>query len=134
MAHRVRSRKNYHQWILDHRDEVLSMPNKDRTDWVMNKFKVELGLDMKRYNVYQLLYRNGLINHKNEIEIISTSTTDEVLGQSRTDDSNQDIDSNQELDAISLGPCDEEYLHQKIFELFGVYCPIEDEDPFGYGE
>ena len=131
MAHRVRSRKNYHQWILDHKDEILSMPNKDRTDWVMNKFKVELGLDMKRYNVYQLLYRNGLINHKNEIEIITTSTTDEILRQSR----NENIDSTQEeSDAISLGPCDEEYLHQKIFELFGVYCPIEDEDPFGYGD
>ena len=73
---------------------------------------------MKSYNVYQLLYLNGLINHKNEQpvkETVSETTTDEP-------------------DAISGGPVDEQYIHQRIYEIFGIYCPIEEEDPFGYGE
>ena len=60
-----KNKKNYHQWVLDHKDEIFSLPNNERTDYVMGKLKDELNLEMQRYNVYQLLYRNGLINHKN---------------------------------------------------------------------
>ena len=67
--------------------------------------------------IYQLLYRNGLIKHKHEPEIETTETT--------TDEAQ---------DAISGGPVDEQYLHQRIYEMFGVYCPIEEDDPFAYGE
>ena len=66
MTTRLRNRKNYHQWVLDHKDEILALPNKQRTDWVLTKINDELNLEMKRYNVYQLLYRNGLIDHKND--------------------------------------------------------------------
>ena len=118
MSTRIRNRKNYHQWILDHKDEILALPSKQRTDYVISKFKDELNLEMKRYNVYQLLYRNGLITHEQlvptPIEVSETTT--------------------EEPDAISGGPVDEQCLHERIYELFGVYCPIEDEDPFSYGE
>ena len=60
-----KNKKVYHQWVLDHKDEILALPNKQRTDYVVSKLKDELNLEMQRYNVYQLLYRNGLINHKN---------------------------------------------------------------------
>ena len=123
MATRIRNRKNYHQWILDHQDEILALPNKERTDYVMSKLNDELGVEMKRYNVYQLLYRNGLIKHKHEPEIETTDTTTDATDA--TDETQ---------DAISGGPVDEQYLHQRIYEMFGVYCPIEEEDPFGYGE
>ena len=83
MSTRIRNRKNYHQWILDHQDEILALPNKERTDYVMSKLNDELGVEMKRYNVYQLLYRNGLIKHKNksepEIEIATETTTDTTI-------------------------------------------------------
>ena len=128
MATRIRNRKNYHQWVLDHKNEILALPNKQRTDWVLTKLNDELNLEMKRYNVYQLLYRNGLINHKNEtIQAPVKETTTDEANQIRIEESEDGI-------AISLGPVDEQYLHQKIYEMFGVYCPIEEEDPFGYGE
>ena len=59
-----KNKKPYHQWVLDHRDEILSLPKKDRTDYVMGKLKDELNLEMKKYNVYQLLFSNGKINQK----------------------------------------------------------------------
>ena len=37
MTTRLRNRKNYHQWVLDHKDEILALPNKQRTDWVLTK-------------------------------------------------------------------------------------------------
>ncbi len=128
MATRIRNLKNYHQWVLDHKNEILALPNKQRTDWVLTKLNDELNLEMKRYNVYQLLYRNGLIKHKSdtiEVEPTTETTTDEV---------ETTVNAEETADAISGGPVDEQYLHQKIYEMFGVYCPIEEEDPFGYGE
>ena len=127
MSTRLRNRKNYHHWVLDHKDEILALPNKQRTDWVLTKINDELNLEMKRYNVYQLLYRNGLIKHKSdtiEVEPTTETTTDEV---------ETTVNAEETADAISGGPVDEQYLHQKIYEMFGVYCPIE-EDPFAYGE
>ena len=124
MATRIRNRKNYHQWILDHKDEILTLPNKQSTDWVLTKLNDELNLEMKRYNVYQLLYSNGLINHKNETV---QAPEPEVVTETTIEESEDGI-------AISLGPVDEQYIHQRIYEIFGIYCPIEDEDPFGYGE
>jgi hypothetical protein len=100
MATRIRNRKNYHQWILDHQDEILALPNKERTDYVMSKLNDELGIAMKRYNVYQLLYRNGLTKHKDEPEFVIATT-----------DTTTDI--NEEPDAISIGPVEAQYLHQK---------------------
>ena len=111
--------------VLYHIDEICSLPNNERIDYVMTKLKDELNLEMKKYNVYQLLYRNGLIKHKHEPEIETTDTTTLTEAIDTTQD---------EPDAISGGPVDEQYLHQRIYEMFGVYCPIEEEDPFGYGE
>ena len=71
-----KNKKPYHQWVLDHRDEIIALPNNERTDYVMSKLKDELNLEMKKYNVYQLLYRNGMINHKfTQIVELTTETT-----------------------------------------------------------
>jgi hypothetical protein len=104
MTTRIRNRKNCHRWILDHKDEILALPNKERTDYVMGKLNDELGVEMKHYNVYQLLYRNGLIKHKNETEIVIETTE-------TTTDTTQE-----EPDAISGGPVDEQYLHKKYMK------------------
>ena len=137
MATRIRNRKPYHQWIIDHKEEILALPNKERTDYVMNKLKTKLNLDMKRYNVYQLLYRNGLIKHKDEVIVFDTTTkpksSDELTYEEVVSASEPDT-SLSASDAISGGPVDEQYLHQRIYEMFGIYCPIEEDDPFGYGE
>ena len=83
-----KNKKPYHQWVLDHRDEILALPNKDRTDYVMSKLKDELNLEMKKYNVYQLLYRNGMINHK-FIQITPVATTETTVYEN---DSENDAD------------------------------------------
>ena len=82
-----KNKKNYHQWVLDHKSEILELPSKQRTDYVMGKLNNELNLNMQRYNVYQLLYRNGMIEHKhdkitvyeNPIETTTDTTTDEPV-------------------------------------------------------
>ncbi len=83
-----KNKKPYHQWVLDHRDEILALPNKDRTDYVMSKLKDELNLEMKKYNVYQLLYRNGMINHKfiQITPVATTETTVESDSESESED------------------------------------------------
>ena len=129
MATRLRNRKNYHQWVLDHKDEILALPNKQRTDWVLTKLNDELNLEMKRNNVYQLLYRNGLINHKSDLHNEQT----QVLTLTQPIDVTETTTTEEPV-AISGGPVDEQYLHEVIHDMFGVYCPIEEEDPFSYGE
>ena len=84
-----KNKKPYHQWVLDHKDEILALPNKDRTDYVMGKLKDELNLEMKKYNVYQLLYRNGMINHK-FIQITPVATTETTVYEN---DSENDADA-----------------------------------------
>ena len=59
-----KNKSNYHQWVLSHKDEILALPNKYRTNYALDHMNEELNLNMTRYKVYQLLYRNGLINHK----------------------------------------------------------------------
>ena len=118
-----KNKKNYHQWVLDHKSEILELPSKQRTDYVMGKLNDELNLNMQRYNVYQLLYRNGLINHKhdkpaladNPIEIDTATTIPETNPKTMLDDDGNVV-------AISLGPCNEEYLSRRIYEMFGVKC------------
>ena len=81
-----KNKKPYHQWVLDHRDEILSLPNKDRTEYVMGKLKDELNLEMKKYNVYQLLYCNGMINHK-FIQIAPEATSETTVETDSESDS-----------------------------------------------
>ena len=98
---------------------------------------------MKRYNVYQLLYRNGLINHKNE-QPVQITTESELTREAQEPErlpshemqpvTDTTTDESEDGIAISGGPVYEQYLHQRIYEMFGVYCPIEEEDPFAYGE
>ena len=127
-----KNKKNYHQWVLDHKTEILELPSKQRTDYVMGKLNDELNLNMQRYNVYQLLYSNGLINHKHDkpasapadkpielrCEAMDTATT---IPETMLDDDGNVV-------AISLGPCNEEYLSRRIYEMFGVKCYDSDDD------
>ena len=85
-----KNKKPYHQWVLDHKDEILALPNKDRTDYVMSKLKDELNLEMKKYNVYQLLYRNGMINHK-FIQIAPVETTETTVYERDSESDSEDL-------------------------------------------
>ena len=124
-----KNKKNYHQWVLDHKSEILELPSKQRTDYVMGKLNDELNLNMQRYNVYQLLYRNGLIEHKHDKPIPAVApevTADNEIDTSTTIPETM-LDDNGNVVAISLGPCNEEYLSRRIYEMFGVKCYDDDD-------
>ena len=129
-----KNKKNYHQWVLDHKSEILELPSKQRTDYVMGKLNDELNLNMQRYNVYQLLYRNGLINHKHDKPIPTPVVASEVaVNEMDTSTTIPETNPKTMLDddgnvvAISLGPCNEEYLSRRIYEMFGVICNDDDD-------
>ena len=55
--------KPYQQWLNEHRDEVLATPSKDRTEYVKTHLHSDINIDMPLPKVYQLLYRNNMIEH-----------------------------------------------------------------------
>ena len=69
----------YRQWIDSHRDQILSLEPKLRTDYVHKHLNEDLKLNKSQKEIYQLLYRTGLINHKQVIQdpniTISTTVT-----------------------------------------------------------
>ena len=91
-----KNKKPYQEWVLNHKDEIIALPNNGRTDYVMNKLKDELNIEMKRSNVYQLLYRNGMINHK--LDFIKQKPVEPVIIETTdtTTDTEPDVDSNLE--------------------------------------
>ena len=135
-----KNKKNYHQWVLDHKYEIIALPNNERTDYVMGKLKDELNLEMKRSNVYQLLYRNGMINHKLDFlkpdsVIETTDTTTELRSEAV---------QSEDTETFVTEPCN---FRERLIQFFGPKvlekitfivnpdeCIDEDEDPFAYGE
>ena len=129
-----KNKKPYHQWVLDHRDEILSLPNNERTDYVMGKLKDELNLEMKRSNVYQLLYRNGMINHK--LDFLKPDPVIETI-ETTTEVPSEDVET------FVTEPCN---FRERLIQFFGPKALekisfiinsdecIDEEYPFAYGE
>ena len=65
--------KPYQIWVNNHKDEILNIESKKRTDYVHEHLNNDLNLKMSKYEIYQLLYRNKLIDrkHKNNNDIHS---------------------------------------------------------------
>ena len=80
----------------------------------MNKLKDELNIEMKRSNVYQLLYRNGMINHK--LDFIKPKPVQPVIIE--TTDTTVDANEESELvysdDSFRNGIC--HFLGPKALE------------------
>ena len=55
--------KPYHEWINENKDTILEQPVKLRAEFVFEKINKDLQLNLKYDAVYQLLYRNNLLNH-----------------------------------------------------------------------
>ena len=64
--------KIYTQWIIEHKDEILNIPSKDRTHYVHEHLNNDLNLNKSRYEIYQLLYRNKLIDPLDHNKIAET--------------------------------------------------------------
>ena len=89
-----KNKQPYQVQVLNHRDEIIALPHNDRTDYVMNKLKDELKLEMKRSNVYQLLYRNGMINHK--LDFIKPKPVQSVIIETTDTTTDTTVDSDVE--------------------------------------
>ena len=72
-----KEKPDYRKWIDTHRDEILTLEPKTRTDFVYKHLNEDLKLNKSQKEIYQLLYRTGLINHKpiTEDPKVSASTT-----------------------------------------------------------
>ena len=72
-----KEKPDYRKWIESHRNEILTLDPKIRTDFVYKHLNEDLKLNKSQKEIYQLLYRTGLINHKpiTEDPKISTTTT-----------------------------------------------------------
>ena len=55
--------KPYHKWLNDNKEAILEQPVKLRTEFAFEKINKDLNLNLKYDAVYQLLYRNKLLNH-----------------------------------------------------------------------
>ena len=66
--------KNYQKWIDEHKDEILNVESKKRTDYVHEHLNNDLNLSKTKYKIYQLLYRNKLIDKNVKIDSSSSSS------------------------------------------------------------
>ena len=60
--------------IDEHKDEILNVESKKCTDYVHEQLNNELNLSKTKYKIYQLLYRNKLIDKKVKIDSSSFSS------------------------------------------------------------
>ena len=89
-----KGKKPYQLWIDEHKDEIMNITPKDRVDHVFQKLNEELKTNMKMKSVYQLLYRNNLIEHKKkkdkDDEIINPkSIVDSIIVNNTEDNINE---------------------------------------------
>ena len=66
--------KNYQKLIDEHKDEILNVESKKRTYYVHEYLNNDLNLSKTKYKIYQLLYRNKLIDKKVKIDSSSSSS------------------------------------------------------------
>ena len=85
--------KPYQIWVNNHKDEILNIESKKRTDYVHEHLNNDLNLKMSKYEIYQLLYRNKLIDRKHK-NIHSNDNND-------NNDNNNDINNENYTGLIS---------------------------------
>ena len=56
--------KDYKKWIDEHKDEIINIESKKRTDYVYEHMNHDLNINKSKYEIYQLLYRNKMIERK----------------------------------------------------------------------
>lgn len=91
----------YRQWIDTHKDQIISLEPKLRTDYVHKHLNEDLKREApstwknkSQKEIYQLLYRTGLINHKQVIQdpnITISTTVTQMTNDVLTLLQNQDI-------------------------------------------
>lgn len=105
-----KGKKPYQLWIEEHKDEIMKLPQKDKVDFVFQKMNEELKTNMPLKNVYQLLYRNDLIEHKKTSKVITT----------KAEKNNEDIEiinPKSVIDSIIVNNTDEKINEYKKFDV-----------------
>ena len=44
--------KPYTLWIINHKDEIMNIPSKNRADYVYNNLNNDLNLNKSKYDIY----------------------------------------------------------------------------------
>ena len=111
--YKPKGKKNYQLWIEEHKDDILKQESKNRVDYVYQNMNKELNLNMSIKSIYQLLYRNNLIDHKktffntnpsnenSDIEIIKPKSLIDSLIVNNTDNN---INEYKEFDTLKQLP------------------------------
>ncbi len=102
-TYKPKGKKNYQIWIDEHKENILKQESKNRVDYVYQNMNKELNLNMSLKSIYQLLYRNNLIEHKkmtqekkkNDIEIINQKSLIDSLIDNNT---NENINEYEKFD------------------------------------
>ena len=102
-TYKPKGKKNYQIWIDEHKEDILKQESKNRVDYVYQNMNKELNLNMPLKSIYQLLYRNNLIEHKkmtqekkkNDIEIINPKSLIDSLIDNNT---NENINEYEKFD------------------------------------
>lgn len=107
--YKPKGKKNYQLWIEEHKEDILKQESKNRVDYVYQNMNKELNLNMTIKSIYQLLYRNNLIDHKktlfnakpsnenSDIEIIKPKSLIDSLIANNTDNN---INEYKEFDTL----------------------------------
>ena len=102
-TYKPKGKKNYQIWIDEHKEDILKQESKNRVDYVYQNMNKELNFNMPLKSIYQLLYRNNLIEHKkmtqekkkNDIEIINPKSLIDSLIDNNT---NENINEYEKFD------------------------------------
>jgi hypothetical protein len=57
-------KKDYHIWIEQHYQEIIDQPSSNRLEYVLQNMSRDLNQEFKKNFVYQLLYRQELLQVK----------------------------------------------------------------------
>ena len=107
-TYQPKGKKPYQKWIDEHKEDILKQESKNRVDYVFQKMNKELNLNMSIKSIYQLLYRNDLIDHKKitqqkndeDVEIIKTKS---IIDSLIVNNTNENINEYEKFDNFEFG-------------------------------
>ena len=118
--------KNYQKWINEHKEEILNIDSKNRVDYVQEHLNNDLNLNKTKNVIYQLLYRNKLIDKKKKD---SNSSSDEVSPK-RTNNINIPMtisDITSQLSALAKSDYNPEFINETISRYIIIMNKINED-------
>ena len=112
-TYQPKGKKNYQLWIEQHKEDILKQESKNRVDYVFQNMNKDLNLNMSLKSIYQLLYRNNLIEHKkttfkqqqdkeNENDNIEIIKPKSLIDSIIVNNTNENINEYEKFDKLDL--------------------------------